>query len=467
MPLFWSALPVLAVIAALLLGMRSLHAAMAGVVLSAIGMALAFPLGADAAMQAVMAWLPVMVEVLLIVGGGLLLSEALRAAGAQKALAQWILGQTGHGVGAVLLVVHGVTPFTESLTGFGIGITIGIPLLVHCGLPARKVAVIGLLGLCAVPWGSMGPGTLIAATMAGLPLDALGLASAYVSVIPFVVTGVVAAWMASPAGERPRAVMQGALSGLLLTVAVGFFNATVGTPPAGALGALAMVVLHLWLGRRAARPAGLAALEPLGRRALCAYGVLLAGVLLAGVAVRVLHLPAAWRMLASPALWLFMATVFFTRSIPPRRVLGGAFRSWMLVAPVTGLFIAMGVMMAVSGMAAQLAHALASGGRWYLFAAPFVGALGGFVTGSNAGANAMFAATQAEIAQALNVSVLPFMAVHNVSAALLLMGSPGKIEMACQLAPPQALTERRWIQLAVLAIDLFAVALMAVINLFL
>ena len=166
MPLFLSALPVLAVIAALLAGARSLHAALAGVVLAVLGIAVAFPLSAQEALGATKIWLPVLIEVLLIVGGGLLLSEVLRAAGAQKALAQWILGQTGNGVGAVLLVVHGVTPFAESLTGFGIGITIGIPLLIHCGLPARKVAVIGLLGLCAVPWGSMGPGTLIAATMA-------------------------------------------------------------------------------------------------------------------------------------------------------------------------------------------------------------------------------------------------------------------------------------------------------------
>lgn len=36
--------------------------------------------------------------------------------------------------------------------------------------------------------------------------------------------------------------------------------------------------------------------------------------------------------------------------------------------------------MAVSGMAAQLAHALASSGPLYLLAAPFVGALGGFVS---------------------------------------------------------------------------------------
>lgn len=54
--------------------------------------------------------------------------------------------------------------------------TIGIPLLAHFGLSPRKVAVVGLLGLCAVPWGSMGPGTLIAASMSGFSFHDLGVA---------------------------------------------------------------------------------------------------------------------------------------------------------------------------------------------------------------------------------------------------------------------------------------------------
>ncbi|WP_239645005.1 L-lactate permease, partial [Comamonas sp. B-9] len=93
-----------------------------------------------------------------------------------------------------------------------------------------------------------------------------------------------------------------------------------------------------------------------------------------------------------------------------------------------------------------------------------VAALGGFLTGSNTGANAMFAATQAEIAQALGVAVLPFMAVHNVSAALLLMASPGKVEMACQLVSGTAQTERAWVQSQVLLVTGLAVLLMAVLN---
>ena len=456
-----SALPVVSVIAALLAGWRSLYAALVGVAAALLAIAMAFSQPASIWVAAAIHWAPVLLEVVLIVGGGLLLSEVLRQSGAQKALADWLLLRAGSGTGAVLLVVHGITPFAESVTGFGVGVTIGIPLLAHFGLPARKVALIGLLGLCAVPWGSMGPGTLVAATMADLPFKDLGQASALVSMIPFAITGMVAAGLCSAPGRLSLALLQGLLSGLLLTAAVALMNAVAGTAPAGALGALVVVGFHL-LRMRALQQAQ--PLHPLGRRALAAYVLLLGGVLVAGVLVRALGLPGLWHGLASPGLWLLLAAGFFARGLPERESLQRVWRSWAQVAPVTALFITLGVLMAVSGMAAELAHALAQSGPLYLLAAPFVGALGGFVTGSNTGANAMFAATQAEIARALNAPLLPFMAVHNVSASLLLMASPGKVEMAVQLVPEGA-AQRRWVQQSVLVVDLVAVALMGLLNL--
>ena len=462
MYLFLSALPVVAVIAALLLGWRSLYAALLGVAVALLASVTVFKQAAPLWVAAALHWAPVLAEVLLIVGGGLLLSEVLRQSGAQKALADWLLQRVGTGTGAVLLVVHGITPFAESVTGFGVGVTIGIPLLAHFGLPTRKVALIGLLGLCAVPWGSMGPGTLIAANMAGLSFKELGQASALVSVIPFVMTGMAAAWLASAPGQRAQGLLLGLLSGLLLTAAVAAMNTVAGTAPAGALGALVVVLFHLL--RVSGQKRNSQPLQAVGVRALAAYALLLGGVLLAGLVVRALGLPAAWKSMASPGLWLLVAVGFFTRGRPAPQALRQVWHSWVQVAPVTALFVLLGVLMAVSGMAEQLAHALARGGPMYLLAAPFVGALGGFVTGSNTGANAMFAATQAEIAHALSAPLLPFMAVHNVSASLLLMASPGKVEMAVRLLPDGA-TQRRWVQQSVLAVDLVAVALMGLLNL--
>lgn len=95
--------------------------------------------------------------------GGIAFSAVTSNSGAQLRISQWLRAALGTGVVPVLAVVHGVTPMAKSLTGFGVGAVIAIPLLFALGMSSRKAAIIGLLGLCAVPWGSMGPGTFIAA----------------------------------------------------------------------------------------------------------------------------------------------------------------------------------------------------------------------------------------------------------------------------------------------------------------
>lgn len=455
---FLAASPVFSAILALGLGIRSLHAALLGVLAAVIAAIIAFPLGSAEIGVALIKWLPLVLEVVLIVGGGLLMSEVLRHAGAQAALANWIKGRTGTGVAAVLLVVHGITPFAESVTGFGIGVTIGIPLLVFMGLAPRHAALIGLLGLCAVPWGSMGPGTMIAASLAGLRFDELGVASAVLSLLPFAINGGVAAWLVSTPEERPRALLLALGSALLLSTAVALSNLAFGTAPAGALGSVAIICLHLLRGAGRGE-----SLLPIGRRALKAYGVLLGGVLLAGSVMRFGGLSETWHYLASPALWLFVAALWFCAGRPPAEPMARAWKSWLQVAPVTALFIVMGIVMAVSGTAAFLARLLAEMGSGYLAIAPFVGALGGFVTGSSSGSNAMFAATQAEIARTLGTNLLLFMATHNVAAAISILASPGKIEMALQLAGDTG-PQRRWVQRLAIIVVVCSASLMALVN---
>lgn len=459
-----SALPILSTILALIFGARSLHAALLGVSSAALAIVLAFPIPPESFVTMASRWLPVLVEVLMIVAGGLLLSEVVRQAGGQAALATWVRTHIGQDVRAVLLVVHGITPFAESLTGFGIGITIGVPLLANFGLPVRKVAIIGLLGLCAVPWGSMGPGTLIAANMSGLSFYDLGVTSAIVSVIPFTVTGCVAAWLAASGEGRGLAILQGALSGIVLTVSVTAANVAFGTPSAGAMGALVVIALHILRGTRLQNSAPL---ESGGRATLWTYAILLGGVLVSGWAVHAADLSESWRYVSSPALWLFLAALWLARGSLRALPLQRTWASWIQVAPVTGLFIVLGVLMAMSGIAAFLAQTLAGVGTAYLVVAPFVAALGGFVTGSNSGANAMFASTQAEIARSLGVDVLWFMGIHNVAAAFLLMASPGKVEMAIQLASAEASERRSQIQLTVLGVAFLVVAMLAFVILFL
>lgn len=341
----------------------------------------------------------------------------------------------------ILAIVHGVTPLAESLTGFGIGATIAVPQLVTLGLNGKRAATIGLLGLCAVPWGSMGPGTLIAAHLGGVGFDELGIASAVASLPVFVGVGLVAALLVATPGRRGLAALAAVGSGLLLWCTVLGANLAFGTAPAGALGAAVTLAVHLGITR--ARGARLPWSRELGA-ALTGYAVLLGGLLLASALVRMAGAgESGWRYLASPALWLIVATLVAGRGRVDalRGAASPTLATWLRVGPATALFIVLGVLMAIAGMSGALAAGLASLGAGYLFAVPVIGATGGFITGSNSGANAMFAGPQAAAVSALGAEVLPAMAAHNVAASLLIMAAPARVELAARLcpdAPPQA-----------------------------
>src|SRR5699024_6412583 len=246
-------------------------------------------------------WLPTVVEVLLILGGGIALSRIMERSGAQQVLADWIGALTGGAVPTTLIVVHGVTPFAESVTGFGVGVMVGVPLLVAAGFTPHRAAVLGLLGLCAVPWGALGPGTIIAGELIGSTPDEVGVATAWPNIVVFLGVGIAAVLFASPGRPRPVHLLAAVVSAVLVWAGVLTSSLLIGMAPSGALGALVAIIGHL-LWRRFRGTA--IAVPRRVRHSLVPYAVLLAGILAGTWTVHSLELTEAGAYLASPATWL-------------------------------------------------------------------------------------------------------------------------------------------------------------------
>ncbi|MFC8015397.1 L-lactate permease [Streptomyces cinereoruber] len=455
-------LPILLVIAALVLRQSSTRAALAGVGTAAVVGMFWFGFDGGEAWSVLTQWWPIILEVLLIIYGGIAFAEASRRTGAQEVLARWLRENLGTGVVPVLAIVHGVTPLAESLTGFGIGMAIGVPLLYGLGIGGCKAATTGLLGLCIVPWGSMGPGTLIASHLAGVDFDALGAASAAISLAVFLGTGIAAALIVAGPGERLLGVLFATCSAFVLWGGVWGANLLFGTAPAGAVGAALVLVMHMVLRRARGNRITLSAEV---RRAGAAHVVLLGGVLSVAITVRALGLAdSGWHYLASPALWLAIATLTALRHHGGERraTVGAAARSWIPVGPATGLFVLLGAVMSVSGMSAQIASTLTLLGSGYLALTPVLGGLGGFLAGSNSGANAMFAGPQAVAATTLGAPVLAVTAMQNVSGSILIMASPARVEFATRLCPDAP--DKTSILRTVLAINATIVAILALLS---
>ena len=172
--------PILSVFGLLALRVPSLFAGVVGLVVAVIAAATMFRPDDDEIIAAAIQLGPTVLEVALILLGGVALAVAMSASGSRDHIADWLTRAvpSEDRIPVILLLVFGLTPFMESVTGFGLGVVITAPLLVRIGLSPVTAVVSGLLGLTLVPWGSLGPGTLVAAELGDQDFADLGVWSA-------------------------------------------------------------------------------------------------------------------------------------------------------------------------------------------------------------------------------------------------------------------------------------------------
>lgn len=410
--------------------------------LAALGCGIAlltvFPASPQRFWQAQLEGHGITLEVVLIILGGMTFAHALRSTKLQPPLTRWLARVSREPGRRALLVVLGLTPFFESVTGFGVGVIMVAPILRQMRLPAQATGLLALIGLIAVPWGALGPGTLVAAELTGHGFQEMGVATAKASLPIFLTAALTAIRVASPPGRRLRLLPDALLIALCLWGSIYGINVGLGTPLAGVLGSALTVLLFagwLYLRERALPP-----LSPAVFASLLPYAALVV-LLLAARSIHVLGFAPAWqRFLAGPSLWLLLTSLVvwrLRRGQGMRRATasGGALlkavgKRWWPVAVTTWSFLALGTVMQVSGMADTLAATAAQLGPLYLLLLPWIGGLGGFLTGSNTGSNAMFAPAQAEVARLLGVPALDAVAVQNAAASAMTMVSGSRIAVA-------------------------------------
>lgn len=383
---------------------------------------------------------PTILEVLLILFAGVLLSRITTETGAMDRISGWLSQSASNRQAGTVLVIFGLVPFAESVTGFGIGVTVGVPLLLQLGHSIKHSAILSLLGLVAVPWGALGPGTLVAADLAGLTLFDVGVRSALMT-LPVVLGAGILSWLVLRAGSpRPGRLLAHLLgAAVLLNAGILAANLLMGTPPAGIVGSLLVLAVHLLAFRAGGT---LVSAGHAVRVALLPYGVLTVGLLVARALTSPMEPSLLKRALTSGGVWLAVACLvaqYASASLGGgNRKLGTrahlAYRSWIPIGVATGGFTILGALLAATGMGRELGAALAGIGTGYLVLGPVVNGLAGFISGSNTAANSMLAATQAQAATAMGSSVLQIVAVSNVTASMSTMLSPSRILLAYELA---------------------------------
>jgi lactate permease len=97
--------------------------------------------------------------------------------------------------------------------------------------------------------------------------------------------------------------------------------------------------------------------------------------------------------------------------------------------------VTMAVIMENAGMTDTLARGLAEGmGALFPLVAPWIGALGAFMTGSNTNSNVVFGALQLRTAQLLGYEATLILAAQTAGAALASVMAPAKVVVGASTA---------------------------------
>ncbi|WP_166972217.1 L-lactate permease [Brevibacterium atlanticum] len=432
--------PILVAVALLLVKQSSWIAALAGAVVAAILVAFAFPTPTSVLVESGVDYFPLILEVALILLFGMMLARLLESAGSMAQISAWVESRSPSRSLGVALVVFGLVPFAESVTGFGIGVTVGVPVLRHLGCSLRQSAILGLLGLIAVPWGALGPGTTVAAALAGLDVDELGLTTAWLNAIPVIVVTVAVIAIMRPSPASALGIVGAAV---LMWAGILAASSVIGMAPAGIVGSLLVIVVMGCVFILRQRSAGLT--RSLGL-AVLPYGALTVGLLLA----RWLHAALSsvtTQIIASPPFWLAVACLIAALRVPGRRgVMVSAARSWVPIGLGTAAFMLMGWIMTTTGMSEAIGAALPAG---LVLLTPWLNSAGAVLTGSNTGANSMFTGTLTAVADSSHVAALPVVAAGNAAGSLAALAAPPRVAMAVQMADsatPASARDVSWVQ---------------------
>lgn len=368
-------------------------------------------------------------QVLYVLFGGLLLYNLLRAGGAVDEVSGFLGRVEPDGVPLAVLVVAGVGPFFESVTGFGVAVVISAPILLAAGFSPLRAAVLAGWGQCAVPWGALGVGTVIGADLSGMTFGELSDASALLSLPLFVVFALSAAAFAGGlSGLRrmwPEATALGLAAGLGTLLTSLFLVPEL----SGAVGGLCATALFILVRRRR-----LAEIRP-PARSLAPYALLLTlltGASAGPIAGSLERLGAVFSGPGTPLIFsgAFAALLFGLGIRGTGRALRGTFLQWVPTAGAVLTFVLAGQVVAASGAAGLLASGAASLGPLYPLVAPVFGALGGALAGSNAASNALFMPLQAESARSLGEPVGLIAAVQNVAGSQASLLAPQRVVLA-------------------------------------
>ncbi|PWB55809.1 MAG: L-lactate permease [Anaerolineales bacterium] len=471
-PFLLALLPILLILV-LMLGLRwsAVRASLAGYLAALLISVLYFKAGVRLLEYAHLKALMSSLDVLLIIWAAFLFYRVTDEAGAVKQIGEALPHLTADRGMQALVIGWGFAAFLQGVGGFGVPVAVVAPILLGLGFPPIAAIIVPSVGSgWAVTFGSLGSAFQALLSTTGLSSIELAFPSALFLGIAAMITGILV--LHCTVGWKPmlRLVPIAILLGIVMG-GVQLFIATYGPwNTASFIGGMAGLLVSFGLARlhRGTQSnAGNLGLKSLGV-AVSGYAILVMITaiillipavkgLLGGVVIRVsnpelstglghIHqtggksislLNHAGAILFYAALLVYLIYKIAGRYQPGafRSILKGTVkRVWSPSLSIL-LMLCMATVMEFSGMTDALARGLADlAGGLFPFVAPWIGALGAFMTGSNTNSNVVFALLQLRTAQLLGYSAVIILAGQTAGAGLASVVAPAKIVVGTSTA---------------------------------
>lgn len=446
----------------------------AAVLVAAVFFGARFELLAVAQIKAVLLSL----DVLFIIWAALLLFNIARQAGAIAMIAEALPGLTDDRMMQSLLIGWLMVSFLQGMGGFGVPVAVVAPLLVGLGYAPIQAVVMASIGHgWAVTFGSLASSfqTLMAVT--GLPGEVLAPMAALLLGIACIPSGLLVAFI----GNGWKALKRAFVPVLLISIVMGtvqYFLATNGLWTLGATGgAIAGLGVMFGLLRLPAyrtrsekehdtkpedktkRKSLWLSLFAYALLVLLAFAINLIGPVKSflsqvvftlgfpktetaygwvtpagtGRVINIFAHPGAILLYTCMISYIVYRLVGYIERGSLTDIFKRAFKSG--VNSSLGILAMVGVasVMLHSGMTFLLAQGLSESFNRTLYpaAAPLIGALGAFITGSNNNSNVLFAVLQQNAASLLNLSVPLILGAQTAGGALGSVLAPAKVIVGC------------------------------------
>lgn len=365
----------------------------------------------------------------------------------------------------VILLVIGLSPLLESTSGFGIAFMITAPILIALGFPPIKAASIGLVSLLAVPWGALSTGTVIGAQIGGIDLKEMGVGTAIISIPVFIYFLIIAIYLAAGREALRRKWKETLLVSITFSLTMILFNVFVSVELSGVLSSLVSSGICLLIIKMKSSSQLKSANKTINEtsiskttdksvsiiKVMSPYLFLTISIFATRLVPVfkdflesnfIIDLPAFSFSLAlfySPGFWLFITCLYtiFIFKISKNVIwtsIKTTVKQWVPFVISTTTFVAISQLMTASNMTFVIANAAGlTFGTLYIYVSPFIGGIGGYLTGSSTGSNAMFTQLQVQTATRTGLPLNLVASVQNASSAHATMACPSRVALGATL----------------------------------